>query len=128
MAYILKDTSALINTQITDVGRKRLSQGNFNISYFQLGDSEVCYDCVGGNLTTLNILAPEYNAQNNVVRHKVINQTLNTQYSYQAQQVIRTLLVSHSKILMMLMCLTLQSQEDFLQEILVLFPRLHLLI
>ena len=66
MAYILKDTSALINTQITDVGRKRLSQGNFNISYFQLGDSEVCYDCVGGNLTTLNILAPEYNAQNNV--------------------------------------------------------------
>ena len=66
MAYILKDTSALINTQITDVGRRKLSQGNFNISYFQLGDSEVCYDCISGQtLTNLNVIVPEYNAQNN---------------------------------------------------------------
>ena len=46
MAYIIKDTAALLNTQITDLGRQRLSQGNFNISYFQLGDSEVCYNCI----------------------------------------------------------------------------------
>ncbi len=66
MAYILKDTSALINTQITDVGRRKLSQGNFNISYFQLGDSEVCYNCISGqNLTNLQVFVPEYNAQNN---------------------------------------------------------------
>jgi len=66
MAYILKDTSALINTQITDVGRRKLSQGNFNVSYFQLGDSEVCYNCISGqNLTNLNVIVPEYNAQNN---------------------------------------------------------------
>lgn len=66
MAYILKDTSALINTQITDVGRRKLSQGNFNVSYFQLGDSEVCYNCISGqNLTNLQIFVPEYNAQNN---------------------------------------------------------------
>jgi len=66
MAYIIKDTSALLNTQITDVGRRKLSQGNFNISYFQLGDSEVCYDCISGaNLTTLQVFVPEYNAQNN---------------------------------------------------------------
>jgi hypothetical protein len=67
MAYIIKDTSALLNTQITDLGRLRLSQGNFNISYFQLGDSEVCYDCISGaNLTTLQVFVPEYNAANNV--------------------------------------------------------------
>ena len=66
MAYILKDTSALINTQITDVGRRKLSQGNFNISYFQLGDSEVCYNCISGaNLTTLQVIVPEYNTHNN---------------------------------------------------------------
>jgi hypothetical protein len=66
MAYIIKDTSALLNTQITDVGRRKLSQGNFNISYFQLGDSEVCYDCISGaNLTTLQVIVPEYNAHNN---------------------------------------------------------------
>jgi hypothetical protein len=67
MAYIIKDTSALLNTQITDLGRLRLSQGNFNISYFQLGDSEVCYDCISdANLTTLQVFVPEYNAANNV--------------------------------------------------------------
>lgn len=67
MAYIIKDTAALLNTQITDLGRQRLSQGNFNISYFQLGDSEVCYNCISGaNLTTLQVFVPEYNAANNV--------------------------------------------------------------
>ena len=66
MAYILKDTSALLNTQFTDVGRRKLSQGNLNISYFQLGDSEVCYNCISGaNLTTLQVIVPEYNTQNN---------------------------------------------------------------
>lgn len=65
MAYIIKDTSALLNTQITDVGRRRISQGNFNVAYFQLGDSEVCYDCISGsNLTTSQIIVPEYNYQN----------------------------------------------------------------
>ena len=66
MAYIIKDTTALINTQLTDVGRRKISQGNFNVAYFQLGDSEVCYDCIsGGNLTTLQVLVPEFNYQNN---------------------------------------------------------------
>ncbi len=65
MAYIIKDTTALLNTQITDVGRRRISQGNFNIAYFQLGDSEVCYDCISGsNLTTLQVIVPEVNYQN----------------------------------------------------------------
>ena len=65
MAYIIKDTTALLNTQITDVGRRRISQGNFNIAYFQLGDSEVCYDCISGsNITTSQVIVPEYNYQN----------------------------------------------------------------
>ena len=46
MAFIIKNTSALINTRLTDVGRRKLSQGNFNIKYFQIGDSEVCYNCL----------------------------------------------------------------------------------
>ena len=44
MAYILKNTSGLISTRITDTGRKKLSEGNFNITYFQVGDSEVSYN------------------------------------------------------------------------------------
>jgi len=65
MAYIIKNTSALINTRLTDVGRNNLSQGNFNISYFQIGDSEVNYSAVPNyNQTNNNILMPAFNAQN----------------------------------------------------------------
>jgi hypothetical protein len=67
MGYILKNTSGLINTRITDTGRQFLSEGNFNISYFQIGDSEVCYDCAQG-VSPANgfVLEPSYNAQNTV--------------------------------------------------------------
>jgi hypothetical protein len=65
MSYIIKNTSALINTQLTDAARKKLSQGKFDIAYFQVGDSEVCYNCVNGmNLVDSNVLMPQYNSQN----------------------------------------------------------------
>jgi hypothetical protein len=65
MAYIIKNTAGLINTRLTDVGRRNLSQGNFNISYFQIGDSEVSYSAVTNyNQTNNNILMPAFNAQN----------------------------------------------------------------
>lgn len=69
MAYVLKTTTGLVNTRVTDTGRMRLSQGNFNIEYFQVGDSEVCYDCTAGstyNITNNNILEPCFNFQNSV--------------------------------------------------------------
>jgi hypothetical protein len=65
MSYINKTTDGLINTILTDAGRRRLSQGNFNISYFQVGDSEVCYNFNGENvINSFNILRPQYNSQN----------------------------------------------------------------
>ena len=67
MGYILKNTSGLINTRLTDIGRKKLSQGSFNISYFQIGDSEVSYNTLDDfyNQTDTNILEPQFNDQNN---------------------------------------------------------------
>ncbi len=66
MSYIIKNTAGIINTRLTDAGRRKLSQGNFNISYFQIGDSEVCYNCTSSlDESTLNVLTPQYNAQNN---------------------------------------------------------------
>jgi len=65
MAYIIKNTAGLINTRLTDVGRRNLSQCTFNISYFQIGDSEVSYTAVPNyNQTNNNILMPAFNAQN----------------------------------------------------------------
>ena len=66
MGYIIKDTAALITTKLTDFGRRKISEGDFNISYFQVGDSEVCYNCVDNtNYSSLFVLQPEDNAQNN---------------------------------------------------------------
>jgi hypothetical protein len=65
MSYIIKNTSGLINTRLTDVGRRNISLGSFNVSYFQIGDSEVNYTAVPNyNQTNNNILMPAFNAQN----------------------------------------------------------------
>lgn len=65
MSYIIKNTSGLINTRVTDVGRRKISQGNFNIVYFQIGDSEVSYTAVPNyNQVNNNILMPAFCAQN----------------------------------------------------------------
>lgn len=65
MAYVIKNTAGLINSKLTDAARKKISEGSFNISYFQVGDSEVCYDCISGaDLSTGMVLDAEFNAQN----------------------------------------------------------------
>jgi hypothetical protein len=66
MAYIIKNTSGLVNTRVTDTGRKKLSQGNFKISYFQIGDSEISYDKLPTNYNYTNsfVLEPPFNTQN----------------------------------------------------------------
>jgi len=66
MGFILKNTSALISTKLTDVGRQKLSEGNFNITYFQIGDSEVLYNKlpVTYNMSNTMVLEPGFNAQN----------------------------------------------------------------
>ena len=67
MSYILKNTSALLNVRLTDAGRKKLSQGNLTFSLFQIGDSEMCYDCYTDVLikdSGIFVTEPKFNAQN----------------------------------------------------------------
>jgi hypothetical protein len=87
MSYILKNTSGLINTRLTDVGRRYMSQGNFNISYFQIGDSEVNYTAVTNyNITNNNILEPAYNAQNDTGSPQSNKQNIKYPYYLQGSQ------------------------------------------
>jgi hypothetical protein len=69
MGYIQKNnTQAFLVTRVTDVGRRKIAEGNFNIKYFQIGDSEVNYTAntlSTYNLFNLNILEPAFNAHNN---------------------------------------------------------------
>lgn len=84
MAYIIKNTAGLINTRLTDVGRRYLSQGNFDIAYFQIGDSEVSYTAVPNyNQTNNNILMPAFNAQNDTGSPQSNKQ--NVKYPYYVQ-------------------------------------------
>jgi hypothetical protein len=66
MAYIIKNTSGLVNTRVTDTGRQRLSEGRFNITYFAIGDSEISYNKLPNTYNQSNtvVLEPQFNAQN----------------------------------------------------------------
>jgi hypothetical protein len=84
MSYIIKNTSGLINTRLTDVGRRNISQGNFSISYFQIGDSEVSYSAATNyNIVDNNILMPAFNAQNDTGSPQSNKQ--NIKYPYYVQ-------------------------------------------
>jgi len=43
MSFLLENNSENIAARITHKGRQKIAQGNFNISYFQIGDSEFDY-------------------------------------------------------------------------------------
>lgn len=79
MGYILKNTSGLLNTRITDVGRKAISEGKFNISYFQVGDSEVDYSSPT-TIASNNILMPAFCEHNDSSNLNVNKQ--NVKYPY----------------------------------------------
>lgn len=79
MGYILKNTSGLLNTRITDVGRKAISEGQFNISYFQVGDSEVDYSSPT-TIASNNILMPAFCEHNDNSNLNVNKQ--NVKYPY----------------------------------------------
>ena len=68
MSYIIKNNvQGAIVARLTDAGRKKLSEGKLNVGLFQLGDSEVCYDCytqLPADYGSLNVMQAEHNAQN----------------------------------------------------------------
>lgn len=43
MSFLQENNSENLAARITNKGRKKIAQGNFNISYFQIGDSEYDY-------------------------------------------------------------------------------------
>ena len=55
MGYLNKNNDARLDIKLTDAGRKKMSEGDFKISYFQIGDSEVCYNCDGSIIRKLTI-------------------------------------------------------------------------
>lgn len=44
MSFLHNDESEYLAARITNKGRQRIAEGNFNISYFQIGDSEFDYN------------------------------------------------------------------------------------
>ncbi len=54
MSFLSNNNSEFLSVRITQKGRNSISRGNFNISYFQIGDSEFDYTPPFDNLTGLN--------------------------------------------------------------------------
>ena len=76
MAFLDNSGTIILDAILTDTGRKRMSQGRFEISKFSLGDDEMDYGLVDvdsadySKLTTL----PSFEALNN--KNAVINYNL----------------------------------------------------
>lgn len=54
MSFLYRNNSELLSVRITNKGRKGIAQGNFNISYFQVGDSEYVYNVPFNQMDGLN--------------------------------------------------------------------------
>ena len=61
MSYLNPNTSAFLNAKLTNIGRQKIAQGNFNISYFQIGDSEFDYTI------PFNILSGDNNVSQKII-------------------------------------------------------------
>ena len=62
MSFILKNNPTIINIKVTNIGRQLLSQGNFNIAKWGIGDSEIdygFYNKIGYDPFMANILRPK---------------------------------------------------------------------
>ena len=44
MSFLNSNNSEYLSARITNRGRKAIANGNFNIQYFQIGDSEYDYN------------------------------------------------------------------------------------
>lgn len=83
MSFILKTNSIPVNIKLTSAGREKLSQGNFNVTHFSLGDSEINYKFykeneIDSNLS--NVLLPVDNLKE--IRYKIKKSFNDTEFLY----------------------------------------------
>ena len=55
MAFLNTAGTIKLDAILTDIGRRRLAQGNFEISSFVLGDDEIDYSLVGTSTDDTNV-------------------------------------------------------------------------
>jgi hypothetical protein len=51
MSFLNNNNSEFLSARITQKGRNAIAKGNFNIEYFQIGDSEFDYTTAFSTLT-----------------------------------------------------------------------------
>jgi hypothetical protein len=51
MSFLSNNNSEFLSVRITQKGRNSIAKGNFNIAYFQIGDSEFDYTAPFDNFT-----------------------------------------------------------------------------
>lgn len=83
MSFILKTNPIPVNIKLTNAGREKLSQGNFNVTHFSLGDTEMNYkfyknNSINQNLS--NVLLPFENLTD--IRYKLKKSFNDTEFLY----------------------------------------------
>jgi hypothetical protein len=72
MSFILKESPVVVNIKLTNEGRKKLASGNFNVTKFSLGDSEINYNYyneINFNKNSSIVLSPKESIKD--IRYKI---------------------------------------------------------
>lgn len=72
MSFILKDNPVIVNIKLTNEGRKKLASGNFNVTKFAVGDSEMnytYYNEIEFNKNNSIVLSPKENIKD--IKYKI---------------------------------------------------------
>ena len=88
-SFIPKNSNIIVNFSLTAEGRRKLAEGNFNITKYSIGDSEVNYDFINefGYDGTKNIVL-NANKDYNDIKYKLKKIYNDTEYLYPLNQIV----------------------------------------
>jgi hypothetical protein len=90
MSFLSSNNSEFLSARITQKGRNSIAKGNFNIEYFQIGDSEFDYNLIysglTGQTTHQRVLSPFDKETSIKYPYKIDSSTSGTTYGTPVQQ------------------------------------------
>lgn len=90
MSFLSSNNSEFLSARITQKGRNSIAKGNFNIEYFQIGDSEFDYNLIYSGLTGQSrhqkVLSPFDKETSIKYPYKIDSSTSGTTYGTPIQQ------------------------------------------
>lgn len=91
MGFIIKDETIFVATKLTDIGRKKISEGKFNPTKFKIGDSEIDYKYYNDNNIIIgNSFVTKPYDRYQEIKHPITRLSGGVDISYNIEDIIST--------------------------------------